>query len=114
MTDYCTGVDCCLTVDILRTTIHAKFLLDTCKYKLTMGIERLEEEVLLLDYEWGLYIENLCFDYVLKQSPKRWFSKAKAKLFIQLITKTMCKNDVCLLKMSIYFILFFTIIIISY
>jgi hypothetical protein len=53
MTDYCTGVDCCLTVDILRTTIHAKFLLDTCKYKLTMGIERLEEEVLLLDYKWG-------------------------------------------------------------
>ncbi|XP_053390116.1 uncharacterized protein LOC128553035, partial [Mercenaria mercenaria] len=53
MTDYCTGIDCCISVDILRTTIHVSFLLDMCKYKLTMGIERLEEEILLLDYKWG-------------------------------------------------------------
>ncbi|XP_053398719.1 uncharacterized protein LOC128556879 [Mercenaria mercenaria] len=53
MTDYCTGIDCCIIVNILRTTIHTKFLLDTCKYKLTMGIEKLEEDVLLLDYKWG-------------------------------------------------------------
>ncbi|XP_060596418.1 uncharacterized protein LOC132750445 [Ruditapes philippinarum] len=53
MGDTCTSIECCVSVDILRTSIHVKFLLDTCRYKLTMGIERLETEVILLDYQWG-------------------------------------------------------------
>ncbi|XP_053398929.1 uncharacterized protein LOC128556927 [Mercenaria mercenaria] len=51
--DYCTGIDCCVNIDMLRTTIHVKFLLDTCTYRLTIGIERFERVIILLDYDWG-------------------------------------------------------------
>ena len=51
--DYCTGFDCCVNIDFLRTSIHVKFLLDACNYKLTIGIEQLEHEFVLFDYNWG-------------------------------------------------------------
>lgn len=53
--DYCTGFDCCLSLDILRTTMNIEFLLDSCAYTLTMSIEKFKKTILLLDYDWGKF-----------------------------------------------------------
>ncbi|XP_076076023.1 uncharacterized protein LOC143046845 [Mytilus galloprovincialis] len=50
----CTSIDCCVNLPGLHRTIHASVDIDTCNYKLTVGIEKVHLEYSLVDYEWGL------------------------------------------------------------
>ena len=50
---YCTGVKCCTNVDTLKRNINYYVFVDTCKYQLTLGIEKLEFSASLFSYEWG-------------------------------------------------------------
>ncbi|XP_060567959.1 uncharacterized protein LOC132726631 [Ruditapes philippinarum] len=106
--DYCTGFDCCVNIDFLRTSIHVKFLLDACNYKLTVGIEELEHEFVLFDYVWG---ETKYFnlggavriEYTIDDIPSEAKFIVNAKLGIcfeqtQCIFKTDILKDVFLAK----------------
>jgi hypothetical protein len=51
--DSCTGVDCCVDVDILARSINTYVLLDACNYVMRVGIEKLNVNISLIDYSWG-------------------------------------------------------------
>jgi hypothetical protein len=51
--DFCTGINCCIEVESIGKTFNAFALLDGCKLRLTIGIERRKIEISLIDYEWG-------------------------------------------------------------
>ncbi|CAC5375019.1 unnamed protein product [Mytilus coruscus] len=49
----CMGIQCCWDVDFISRSIHSYLTVDTCNYILKFGVEKLEFEVTLDDYEWG-------------------------------------------------------------
>jgi hypothetical protein len=49
----CTGVECCVDVDLVGRSFHAYVQIDPCQYTLGIGIENLVVNLTLLDYEWG-------------------------------------------------------------
>lgn len=51
--DYCTGIDSCVYVDQLQRGFRAHLLLDACNFKFSVGIEKLQVEQSLIDYDWG-------------------------------------------------------------
>ncbi|KAJ8320502.1 hypothetical protein KUTeg_002089 [Tegillarca granosa] len=51
--DYCTGIDCCGTLDKLGLSLRTYVYLDTCDYRLFGGIETITFNITLFDYEWG-------------------------------------------------------------
>jgi hypothetical protein len=51
--DYCTGIDCCVDVDLIGKSFNAYVLMDACNYKLSVGIEKLAFNLTLFEYEWG-------------------------------------------------------------
>lgn len=53
--ESCTEVDCCLKVDKIFKTFNPYIKLDACNYKLNVGIDKYNIEVLLFDYDWGEY-----------------------------------------------------------
>ncbi|KAL5013968.1 hypothetical protein ScPMuIL_008238, partial [Solemya velum] len=50
----CTNIQCCLDAGRIPLHFHAYMDLDACNYKLTVGIEKLHFDIMLLDYEWGV------------------------------------------------------------
>ena len=53
ITDTCTGVSCCLDPTTTSQPIRAYLTIDSCDYKLKVGIERLYFELSLFDYQMG-------------------------------------------------------------
>jgi hypothetical protein len=51
--EHCTGVECCVDVDLVGRSFHAYVVIDPCQYTLSIGIENLAVNLTLLDYEWG-------------------------------------------------------------
>jgi hypothetical protein len=51
--DSCTGIDCCVDVDIIGRSFRVFALLDACGYKLSVGIDKLKFDLTLFDYKWG-------------------------------------------------------------
>lgn len=51
--DTCTALDCCIEVDRIKRQLRTYIDIDTCNYKLTVGIEKLYLEYSLVDYQWG-------------------------------------------------------------
>lgn len=51
--EYCTGIDCCVDVSNVGQTFKAFALLDACKNRMTVGVEKLKKEVMLFDYDFG-------------------------------------------------------------
>jgi len=51
--EKCNGVDCCLTLPVVKHNVHIFIDIDTCDYKLTFGIEKIKLNHSLIDYEWG-------------------------------------------------------------
>ncbi|VDI38368.1 Hypothetical predicted protein [Mytilus galloprovincialis] len=49
----CMGIQCCWDVDFISRSFHSYLIVDTCNYILKFGVEKLEFEVTLDDYEWG-------------------------------------------------------------
>ncbi|KAJ8320500.1 LOW QUALITY PROTEIN: hypothetical protein KUTeg_002087 [Tegillarca granosa] len=50
---FCTGVECCTNVGLLGKTFNTFVHLDSCNYKLHVGIEKLKLDIVLLDYVYG-------------------------------------------------------------
>ncbi|KAJ8320501.1 hypothetical protein KUTeg_002088 [Tegillarca granosa] len=59
--ESCTEVDCCLEVDKIFKTFNPYIKLDACNYKLHVGIDKYNIEVLLFDYDWVFICFNLKF-----------------------------------------------------
>lgn len=58
---HCTGVDCCVDIDLLGRSLHAYVDLDTCNNQFTVGIEKLKlDPVSLIDYKFGRCISVYC------------------------------------------------------
>ncbi|XP_046562951.1 uncharacterized protein LOC124271844 [Haliotis rubra] len=53
VTDYCTGVMCCVKVSQVKRNFNAYLFLDSCNYNMRVGIEKLEFSHTLFDYTWG-------------------------------------------------------------
>lgn len=60
----CTTVSCCIPLDSLKTSFNTWVDVDTCNYKLRFGIEKLQQEVNLYDYEWGKFYSLLCYIFL--------------------------------------------------
>ena len=54
MISGCTAVECCFPADTLRRNIHGFINIDSCKYKLNVGIEKLQFTVDLKAYKFGV------------------------------------------------------------
>jgi hypothetical protein len=50
---YCTAVECCLNIDVLKRGFNTILSLDACSNRLVIGIENLKLNVTLLNYKWG-------------------------------------------------------------
>lgn len=50
---FCTGIECCVPVDLMKRNIHAYVYIHSCDYMLEIGIEKLQFKVDLFDFEWG-------------------------------------------------------------
>lgn len=50
---YCTGIDCCVHVGLVKRSFRVYLHLDACNYVFAIGIEKFGLNVSLLDYQWG-------------------------------------------------------------
>ncbi|XP_071145134.1 uncharacterized protein [Mytilus edulis] len=55
--DSCNNVQCCLDVDLIDRSLHFFLNFDPCNYVIKVGIERLEMDIFLTDYQWGKWKE---------------------------------------------------------
>lgn len=54
ITSLCTGIYCCIEDDGITSRSYQTYVnIDPCKFKMTVGIEKLTFSVLLFDYEQG-------------------------------------------------------------
>ncbi|XP_046562947.1 uncharacterized protein LOC124271840 [Haliotis rubra] len=53
LTDYCTGITCCVKVPQVKRNFNAYLFLDSCNYNMRVGIEKLEFSHTLFNYTWG-------------------------------------------------------------
>ncbi|CAG2204544.1 unnamed protein product [Mytilus edulis] len=51
--DTCDTVSCCVDVEDLGRTMEISLSIDHCNMKLTLQLERLSEEISLVDYKWS-------------------------------------------------------------
>jgi hypothetical protein len=51
--DRCTAVDCCITLPSFRRNVNVFVDLDSCDYRLSVGIEKIHLNFSLVDYQWG-------------------------------------------------------------
>ncbi|VDI45263.1 Hypothetical predicted protein [Mytilus galloprovincialis] len=56
--DHCTAVDCCIHVELLNRSFHVYMDIDSCYYRLTVGIERMNYTMNLFDYKWGFSLSQ--------------------------------------------------------
>jgi hypothetical protein len=43
-----------MNVDFLKRAFNTRVEVDTCNYKLKFGIEKLDQEIDLFNYKWGM------------------------------------------------------------
>ncbi|XP_053398282.1 uncharacterized protein LOC128556671 [Mercenaria mercenaria] len=51
--DYCTSVSCCVALKQIGYNLQADLDIDTCNQILTIKIERLKKEIILIEYDYG-------------------------------------------------------------
>ncbi|VDI76849.1 Hypothetical predicted protein, partial [Mytilus galloprovincialis] len=54
----CDTVSCCVDVEDLGRTMEVSLSIDHCNRKLTLQLERLSEEISLVDYTWGTLMRH--------------------------------------------------------
>jgi len=50
---FCTGIECCTYVELLKRNIHTYVFIHSCSYMLEIGIENLKFQVDLFNFDWG-------------------------------------------------------------
>ncbi|CAC5374575.1 unnamed protein product [Mytilus coruscus] len=58
----CTGIECCSTSESLGLTLNSYVYLDPCNYRLSIGIEQIQLNYSLVDYNWGEWIHYSLYD----------------------------------------------------
>ncbi|CAG2257233.1 unnamed protein product [Mytilus edulis] len=58
----CTGIECCSTSDSLGLTLNSYVYIDPCNYRLSIGIEQIQLNYSLVDYNWGEWIHYSLYD----------------------------------------------------
>ncbi|KAL3873935.1 hypothetical protein ACJMK2_037012, partial [Sinanodonta woodiana] len=95
--DYCTGVDCCTYVDLVRRSFRTYFLLNACNFFIEAGLERLSFKIMLLNYTWGK-IEHLTLRNVIRISYSV-FDLASEKKYLLSLNLSICfEADTCLVS----------------
>ncbi|XP_052083604.1 uncharacterized protein LOC127720904 [Mytilus californianus] len=51
--DYCTGITCCTTVEMIGRSINTYLTLDPCNKRMSIGIEKFTVNISLFDYDYG-------------------------------------------------------------
>ena len=51
--DYCTGIECCVFVGLIRRSFQVQVLLDGCSNKVTVAIEKLRRTKVFRNYDYG-------------------------------------------------------------
>lgn len=54
LSSKCNAIDCCLKSKLLQRNFAASLSVDQCSMVLTVAIEKLQFEIRLLDFEWGM------------------------------------------------------------
>ncbi|VDI06314.1 Hypothetical predicted protein [Mytilus galloprovincialis] len=60
----CTGVDCCVDVELLGQSVYTTVDIDPCYLGMTVGIERMRFNTSLMDYTWGSVIDVALYGVV--------------------------------------------------
>ncbi|KAK3609660.1 hypothetical protein CHS0354_035945 [Potamilus streckersoni] len=62
VSETCTHIDCCVTVDALKLSMHTYLNLDFCNFEISYGIEKLTGLQKIFSYNWGqketLYLDS--------------------------------------------------------
>lgn len=72
--DYCTGIQCCVDVELIGKSLTIYAFLNACDYKLEIGIEKFNLNVTLLDYKWGKIEEFSLFGVLRIRSDYCYFA----------------------------------------
>ena len=51
--EKCFRIECCVDVEYIRRTVSMYFEINFCDFAIYGGIEKMEFEHFILDYEWG-------------------------------------------------------------
>ena len=67
ITDTCSGIDCCAEIPFIGLTVHPYFLINTCEYSISFGINNMGVNLSLFEggidsYEWGMYLHDDLFN----------------------------------------------------
>ncbi|KAK3612511.1 hypothetical protein CHS0354_024482 [Potamilus streckersoni] len=101
ISEHCTGIDCCVDVDKIGLAFRVYLDIDTCNYRVTGGLEKLNTSISLIDYDWGkkesVTIHRILnLDYSIKKPPNE-------KKFIVDLQVGACfeKDGSCLLRVPV-------------
>ncbi|KAL3873866.1 hypothetical protein ACJMK2_036950, partial [Sinanodonta woodiana] len=98
---YCTGVDCCVEVDLIASSFNVYLVLDPCSYTLMVGIERLKTNISLINYVFGTW-SNFYLDGVVRLSYKILDFQGGRKFFVSLNISICLENfGSCLLSVPV-------------
>ncbi|KAL5015120.1 hypothetical protein ScPMuIL_009390 [Solemya velum] len=98
--DYCTGVDCCVDIEVIHRSFHVALLLDACNYKFTISIEKQEIVVYLFTYNWGVtkhfWLKGVVrIDYTIHDLPED-------KVFVVDMVLNVCLDkDECIINQTV-------------
>ncbi|XP_033724553.1 uncharacterized protein LOC117314596 [Pecten maximus] len=60
----CTGINCCVDVNFMQRSFNAYVKLEPCDYKISVGIEKLQFEKILRDFDFGVWQNAKLFGVV--------------------------------------------------
>ncbi|XP_048250793.1 uncharacterized protein LOC124111176 [Haliotis rufescens] len=95
VSDICTAIDCCITIDFLSRSFNIFLTVDMCTYQLTVGVENFVYKRMLFNYTWGtpdhFYIKGVFrIDYTINKLP------AERKLEVSATASVCLKESDCL------------------
>ncbi|VDH91582.1 Hypothetical predicted protein [Mytilus galloprovincialis] len=96
ITETCSGIDCCAEIPFIGLTVHPYFLINTCEYSISFGINNMGVNLSLFEggidsYEWGkpwtLNIEDIVkITLIMKKPPNE-------KKFIVDLSASVCFDE---------------------
>ncbi|KAK3589057.1 hypothetical protein CHS0354_008707 [Potamilus streckersoni] len=99
--DYCTGVDCCTYVNLIRRSFRAYVLLNACNFSIEAGIERLSFKIMLLNYTWGR-IEHITLRNVIRLSYSVFDLASEKKYLLNLNLSICFEAEACVITQPVF------------
>ncbi|VDI33335.1 Hypothetical predicted protein, partial [Mytilus galloprovincialis] len=104
--DYCTGITCCTTVEMIGRSINTYLTLDPCNKRMSIGIEKLTVNISLFDYDFGKQEHIKLFglvglDLLIKDYPTERQYEVTLDLSICFESSSPCMLSIPILKNTI-------------